>query len=315
MTPVKIIFWAALLPGTIALLGAFASRFSERSTTRWLVAAGVTGGYMAGQLGIVGWQGFDGDVTHGLLVLALMGAFFGALESFFDHGALRWTLRVVGSLAASWLLLRPLLPTAFLGLGGPSNTISPVAWPVLSLIFLAVWSALHRLAAYDAGRLLPALLVLLTLSGGATVLFAGNATTGALSGPLAATLGAIFVVGLFFPREGLLRPAVPAIALVMVGQWSIGHFYTDHLSVVSVGLLVGGPTLLALAAPLFPPMRRVLAVALQLSMLALPAAAAAGVAAMSYFSPPPTVVSPKDESSSSAPSTTTAAKGDDDYGY
>ncbi|MBW2735039.1 MAG: hypothetical protein JRH20_21875 [Deltaproteobacteria bacterium] len=267
----------------------------------------MAGGYGVGQLGIVGWQGFDGDITHWLLVLALMGALSAALENLSDHRALRWTVRVVASFAASWLLLRPLLPPQLLGLGGVSNAISPVAWPVLSLIFVSVWSALHRLAMRDTGRLLPGLLVLLALSGGATVLFAGNATTGALSGPLAATLGAIFVIAVFRPRVGLLRPAVPTIALVMVGQWSIGHFYTDHLSLVSIALLAGGPILLALAAPIFPPMRRVLAVVLQLSMLALPAGAAAGIAAMSYFSPPSTTASPS--------TTPPLPKSDDDYGY
>jgi hypothetical protein len=270
------ILWGVLVPAVVsgAVLaldwGPWRREGGRRGGDR-VGAVALGGGFIAGQVGLVGVPPFPPiDATHVLVYLALVGTGLGLwLGPRPATGPLGWLLRGAASLSAPAWLLRPLLTHRF-------ELWSGVLW-IGGLAFgtLALWIALEALAKRPPGSV-GFLVPLVTASGGAVaLLLSGSALVAQFAGVLAAALGPATVMASLRPRASLAS-AAPVEAILLSALWIAGLFYVEVPAWSA--LLLGVAPIAASAARLLAQRKLSPGAAGALAVLAAFASTAAAVA-------------------------------------
>jgi hypothetical protein len=290
MSPIDIGLHALALPFAVALVTIAILRPLLRLTRidgaeRAAVALGIGAGYLAGHIAIA-WP--SGDVTDRIPIVALTAILLGLFESLWPApGWARWENRLLLAALVVGAVLGPLIETM---------TATRDGYVRLGAIALAIAVARANLEAL-ARRLPPAAFGLAigftTVGVAITLLLAGNMLLCQLVLALGASLGAAWLLSLWWPRLSLSRGGVAVVAVVLGSLLICGQFYSVLLD--STALTFGWVAVGLVAAPLaawvgmIGPIRRrpIWVVSLVVGFATLiPVAIAVGVAIGSAPEPP-----------------------------
>jgi len=223
------------------------------------------------------------------------------------------------------------LATAALGLGlglfltGPLDDVG-LRVGVVALVTastVALERGLARLSAQVDPRGAALAHIVLVSGAALAILFSDTASLAQATGGLAVGLGALFALGLLWPRAAVLTRAAPVVAIILAANlWGTTLYANGHPAVLAA--LTLAPLLVSLL-PLATPRRVLLRIAIPATLLGIPIAAATAWAGARYFAPSdsdaPTSKAPASAADPAAPATAAdpAAPAkpayDPDYGY
>jgi hypothetical protein len=290
MSPIEIGLHALALPFavalvTIAILRPFVRLTKIDGAERAAVALGIGAGYLAAHAAVA-WP--SGDVTDRIPFVALAAILLGVFESLRPAPAwAHWENRLLLTALVIGSVLGPLFETMTASREGYSRLGE------IALAMLVSWANLEALAR----RLPPAafgLTIGLTTVGAAIILLvAGNMVLCQLALALGSSLGATWLLSLWWPRLTLDRGGIPVVAAVLGSLLICGQFYSmpsDSAALtfgwVMVGL-VAAPVLAWIGA--IGPIRRrptwVVSLVVTFATL-IPVAVAVGIAIASAPEPP-----------------------------
>ncbi len=296
MDPMQAILFGVVIPGAIALALVAALRGAP--------GVGLAAGYGAAFALLLGWPGLlPVDVTQVSPWVAVVAAGIAILNKgrAVATGAL--------GLALGVFLARPLFADA------PGLLLLVAAAVALSVVVFERGLDRELGKAEARGG---ALGTTILISGASlTVLFSDIASLAQVTGALAAATGAVFALGLIWPKRADLQRASPVIAgIVMTNLWSATLYANGRWEVLA--LIALAPLLSSLFKR---PAKTLAAIAAPAAILAVPVALAAVLAGSQYLrDPEPEAAaqpSATSETTATSPSTTTpsAPAYDPDYGY
>ena len=303
------LIWATGVPLALALTALLLVRLggpNEATLGRRLdltapLALGLA--YAAGHLGLQGAPGLG--IEGGLLTISLGGALLSMGLAWLKPGPRLASLVRFGAAAlAAWVLLSPLAqPQAWT----PAQFAGNLGLTTVAMV--AMWMGLERLLERAPGQAVTLALVVLAAGSSGVVVMGSLAFTARLLAPLAAGLGAAFMLNLTRPEPRTLRATVaPLLSLTLVSHWAAAMFYGD-LPLVSLSLLVLAPLpLLLLTSAAVLRAGQVAALAAALGLTAIPLAGAALPAALKYFGS-------GDHAGASDHSDSDSDANNDNYGY
>ncbi len=222
------VFLPAIVCAVVLVIGWWPRRQGVLSSEgTWSGAVGLGAGYVLGHVIATGWPPFPPvDATQWLIFLAIIATVVGLLDTRWRQvdslrGIVRWSWRVLLSVATVWLLCRPLLSHSW-------GALVAAGWVVgLTIGLIAFWTSIDVLAERVSGASM-SLVLLAVAAGGASVLFvSGSALLAQRCGVIAAMLGACLVIGWWCPVMSLARGAVPVVAVVVGGLWISGYLYAE----------------------------------------------------------------------------------------
>lgn len=252
-----------LLPGVIsgALLYAFLALGRNRPRHVWTAASGlaVAIAYAAGQLGVVGWNGWFPVQSRDWLVplvpaLGLWCAFESSLPL---DGSRRWLARAAWALGLGWLCVRPLLLQADRAHDGGGDWMSHdrlAAWGEALLVCvggLASWQVWARLGAYLPARGTSASACAVVLAAAAAQLLSHSASGSDLHRALFAALVACLVAAWWRPERNFGGGLAGVLSLLHIALCYEGARWAS-LPLASALLLCFAPAFLLLALVVVP---------------------------------------------------------------
>ena len=196
-------------------------RTASGKSPSWAGALAVGGGYLAGQVALLGWPPVPPlERVDWLWYLAAAAVAVGTLEALLPSWDwLRWGLRAPLGGAVLLLLLLPLLKTWGRG--------EMVAWLAgLGAAGLVFWAALDSLARRGPGTG-PLLLVVLALGSTLVLLWSGSALFAQLGLALTASLAGSLVVAWWAPSLPPARGIATVVGVLLPGTWLLGYFYAE----------------------------------------------------------------------------------------
>lgn len=232
-----------LLPALVAAAGLFGGDlFGRRGGATWAGPVAVALGYGAGHTALLGLPPLlPIEASQWLPHLALVAAAIAVVDGVVPKArAWRWPLRTLLLLAATLLLLRPLLAYSWGWTAGAARVVAVVT---IAGVVWAAWAAAGQKMAP-----LPFALLLIgcTTALSAATLLSHSASLAQLAGCLAAALGgsagATLLLRPALPLGPLATVAVPLLAALA----TTAHFYAD-LPLVAVALLAAAPVAAGLA--------------------------------------------------------------------
>lgn len=278
-----ILIWATGAPLAAALISLLAAHYrasDEASLERRLrmavpLALGLA--YLVGHLGLQGVPGLG--IEGGLLSISLGGAGVAVLLAWFKPGPrLAALVRLAAAAGSAWVLLWPLAQPQGWTLAQLAGNLG-----LVTVATVAVWLGLERLLERAPGPAAVLALVVLVAGSSGVVVMGALAFTARLLAPLAAGLGAVFLLSWANPGARLLQTSAPMLALTLVSHWAAAMFYGE-LPPVSLSLLVLAPLpLMLLRSQALLRAGRMAALFAALGLAGIPLAGAAVPAAMNYF--------------------------------
>lgn len=324
MDPILALAYGVLLPALVALVlvvilrRPFARRGDEPPAP-WAAGFGLAAAYGVGVGLLLGWPALPPvDVTlvapWAGVAAAFIGLFTGERLRDLGTGALGLTLGLF--------------------LTGPIDDVGLRVGLVAAVAASTI--ALERGLTRLSERADPrgsALAHLVLVSGAAlAILFSDTASLAQATGGLAAALGALFTLGLLWPRAAQLTRAAPVVAVILATNlWGTTLFANGHPAVVVA--LALAPLLVSFLPPLSASRRAFVRVALPAALLGVPIAAAGTFAGLRYFATdtptdpaassgppadlgaPPSSAAPSTGPSTTAPDTPGNSGYDPGYGY
>jgi len=277
----------------------------------WVAALAVALSYSAANWGITGGPTGSDPLNARLLYVAAGGLILGVLEGWSPLPTVaRWALRVLAAFLAAWLILGPLAAPQKWSAGQTAFWIAVVAGATL-----VAWSSLDDLAQRESGSSLALALAILGTGGSLVIVFSDLASTGQLVGALVAALGVSVLILWKWPARGRLVSAIPTIALVLVGHFTIGLFYAEMPGLSFALLVVTAPVLLLTRLRAVTRLTALVALLLRLLAVGAPVGLAVTTAALKYFEPTPSAADSNTAGKSGDDKSPSATGDDDDYGY
>lgn len=252
-----------LAPGVIcgALLYAFLALGRARPRQVWTAASGLALAiaYAAGQLGVVGWNGWFPIQSRDWLVplLPLLGLWCAFESSEPGGGRRRWLARGAWALGLGWLCVRPLLLQADRAHDGGGDWLSQdrlAAWGEALLVCaagLAAWQIWARLGAYLPARATSASACAVALAAAAAQMISHSASGSDLHRALLAALVACVVAAWWRPDRNFGPGLAGVLSLLHLGLCYEGARWAS-LPLASALLLCFAPAFLLLALVVVP---------------------------------------------------------------
>ncbi|TAJ21657.1 MAG: hypothetical protein EPO68_04370 [Planctomycetota bacterium] len=252
-----------LVPGVLcgALLYAFLALGSSRPRHVWTAASGlaIAIAYAAGQVGVVGWNGWFPVQSRDWLVplvpaLGLWCAFESSLP--FSAGQ-RWFARAVWALGLGWLCVRPLLLQADRASDGGGDWLSQErlsAWGEAALVGVAgisLWQIWARIGAYLPVRNTCSSACAVVFAAAGAQMLSHSASGSDLHRALFAALVACLVAAWWRPERNFGEGLAGVLALLHIALCYEGARWAA-LPLASALLLCFAPAFLLLALVVVP---------------------------------------------------------------
>jgi len=265
MDPILALAFGVVVPALVALALVVVLRRPFARTARggetdlpapWAAGFGLAAAYGIGVGLLLGWPDLPPvDVTLVAPWAAGVAAFLGLIRD----GRVRGAASGVLGLGLGVFMTGPIEDMAL--------RVGLIAGVTASMV------ALERGLARLSERLDPrgaALSQIVLVSGAAlAVLFSDTASLAQATGGLAAGLGALFTLGLLWPRAAVLTRAAPAVAAILVTNlWGTTLFANGHPAFIP---------------PLAASRRAILRIAVPAALIGIPIAAAGAFAGLRYF--------------------------------
>jgi hypothetical protein len=278
MDPILALAFGVVVPALVALAFVVVLRRPFARTARggetdlpapWAAGFGLAAAYGIGVGLLLGWPDLPPvDVTLVAPWAAGVAAFLGLIRD----GRVRGAASGVLGLGLGVFMTGPIEDMAL--------RVGLIAGVTASMV------ALERGLARLSERLDPrgaALSQIVLVSGAAlAVLFSDTASLAQATGGLAAGLGALFTLGLLWPRAAVLTRAAPAVAAILVTNlWGTTLFANGHPAVLAA--LTLAPLLVSFIPPLAASRRAILRIAVPAALIGIPIAAAGAFAGLRYF--------------------------------
>jgi len=191
-----------------------------RTERDYITAIGLCAGFVTGFFAISGFASFPplrvADWTPYVVITATL------LFSLFSGRKLIFRLAAAALfiLAMSWLYLRPLLRSW--------STTQDLSWmAVCSSLLLLLWLAWEWAGPKPQKRELPLLMVVIATGASVVTLIGSSAKLAQISGALAASCGALFLVSFVCPKLKLGSAAIGVFLTALAGQLINAHFYVE----------------------------------------------------------------------------------------
>ncbi|MEO6437010.1 MAG: hypothetical protein ABIP55_14805 [Tepidisphaeraceae bacterium] len=237
--PRDILLWVVLLPAAVAVIATLVSLIPGRrdsASQPWGPALAICAGFVAAYTKLKGIEGFPPVNVQTWLVYLGVPVVLIAIIATVSPRRARWivfALSVTLIVLSVWLFSRPL-----------ARSLEPREFWTRTAFFAAgavAWLGLmEALASRVKGATLPLLLWICAVGAALAVINAHSLLLGQLVGTVAAALGAIALLGLWFRNLTLARGGVLALAVVLLGLILCGHLYAD-LSQRDLILLAAAP--------------------------------------------------------------------------
>ena len=232
-------------------------------------AVAITGGFLAGFIGIsgVGGLGFPPrSAQHWLPLMALAGLALGLLEPLYANNLVaRWGVRIALLEFLLWRIFQGQINHPFPNRGWSLDT-TLTNFALITLVVAALWWALDYLLDREQQRptednvraraVLPTALTVIATGSALGVVFSKALVMGQLTGALTGALGAVAVVAWLF-GGGLGRSASPVLALILIIPWL--SVFAGDIVVISAIILALTPWLLAVPLSQLKPWQQAVA--------------------------------------------------------
>jgi len=238
----EILIWVVLVPVAIALVATLLSHLPlkrDRATQPWGPALALAAAFAAAFAGLRGRPAFPPrDAQTWLIYVAGISVLIAILGTVLPPRK-TWSwfilapLSVMLILVTVWLLARSQIP-----LFGWKRFLLRAA--VIAAGMIVWWVLMERLSARPKGAA-AALPLVLTIAASVAALAIVNAHSmllGQLAGSIAAALGAITLLGLWFRKLSLSRGGLLTLTVVLLGVILAGHFFADlsRLDLILLGV-------------------------------------------------------------------------------
>lgn len=233
-TPILI---PAIIAGVFLLVSWRAwRRKSPYSRGHWGGALAFAGAYFAAHVLLLSWPAFPPEQSaewHAWIALAL-GAVGVAQRWWGDRWFMTWPVRIAVAGGVCFALLQSPLEHTW-------GRTEGIAWMAgLTVLLVAVWYSLERIAGFRGGASLPLSLWAWCAIGAAAFTVAGSGALGQLGGALAAACGAAVVLSWWAPGIKLSGGAMTALVPLFYGLVLRSHFFGE-LTIWSAALLAAAP--------------------------------------------------------------------------
>ena len=240
--PQEILVWVIAAPVAIALVATLLAHLPprrDRATQPWGPALAVAGAFAAAFAGLRGRPAFPPrDAQTWLVYLGAISVLIAILATVLAPKK-RWSwfvlapLSIILILATVWLLARSQIP-----LFGWKRFLLRAA--VIAAGMIVWWVLMEALAARPKGvaAALPLILTITASVAALTIVNAHSMLLGQLAGSIAAALGAITLLGVWFKKLSLARGGVLTLTIVLLGVILAAHFFADlsRLDLILLGV-------------------------------------------------------------------------------
>jgi hypothetical protein len=240
--PQEILVWVVAVPAAISLLATLLAHLPprrDRATQPWGPALALAGAFAAAFAGLRGPPAFPPrDAQTWLVYLAAISVLIAILATILaPRKTWPWfllaPLSIILILVTVWLLARSQIP-----LFGWKRFLLRAA--VIAAGMIVWWLLMEGLAARPKGMAaaLPLVLTVTASVASVAIVNAHSVFLGQLAGSIAAALGAITLLGLWFKKLSLSRGGLLTLTIVLLGVILAGHFFADlsRLDLVLLGL-------------------------------------------------------------------------------